>query len=157
MNINRGKQFEQAVRDSIEKLPYVTIIRLTDPQAKYKGICNPCDFICYAHNRMFMLECKCCYGNTMPFSMITNNQWNSMTAEDSKNNGVIAGILVWFIDHDITLFVSIRRLNILLNNGKKSINVNHLEELEGDYTVIGGVKKRIMFDYDMEQLFRGKI
>ena len=42
---NRGKQFEQVIKDAFLKIPDVSIDRLYDPMAGYAGVKNICDFI----------------------------------------------------------------------------------------------------------------
>ena len=44
---NYGKKFEQVVRESFERVPGVSIDRLNDNTAGFKGIAGICDFIVY--------------------------------------------------------------------------------------------------------------
>lgn len=153
MAVNRGKDFEQQIRESFERVDNTSVTRLIDPQAGYAGVRNICDFIVYHHPYQYMVECKCHYGNTLPFSCITDNQWQGLLQE-SYHKGVRAGIMVWFIDHDVTAYVPIQWLEELKLNGKKSLHIN---DVVGDLTLavpVYGKKKRILFDYDMERFFR---
>lgn len=146
---NRGKQFEESVKTAIEAVPDTTIIRLYDPQAGHAGIRNICDFVAYRYPHQYLLECKSCYGNTFPLTNITPTQWQGLL-DYVDVPGVIAGILLWFIDHDLTLFISIGVLQRVKAQGYKSVNARKLEQLEGEYTEIPGRKKRVLYEYDMK-------
>lgn len=143
--VNRGKQFEEQIREAFNKLPNTSVIRLIDPQNGYAGVRNICDFVVYQYPFQYLLECKSHYGNTLPFVCITDNQWQGLL-DISHNRGVIAGVMVWFIDHDDTLFIPIRALENLKQLGAKSFNYT----LHKDMAIkIDGTKKRILFEYDM--------
>lgn len=43
MAVNRGKQFEDVVREALEKVPGVSIDRLHDQTTGWKGSTNICD------------------------------------------------------------------------------------------------------------------
>ena len=150
MNINRGKQFEKVIQIAFERVPGVSIDRLHDQTTGYKGSQNIADFIVYKKPYELYLECKSVHGNTLPFSNITDTQWNGLL-EKSKIEGVFAGIICWFIDKDITLFIPIQVLQICKYRGWKSIRY----DVNGYHTSIKeikGKKKRIFFDYDMQEL-----
>lgn len=151
-HINRGKQFEQQIREAFEKVPQTSVIRLLDPQNGYAGVRNICDFIVYHYPQCYFIECKSCYGNTLPFSNITDNQWNGLL-QMSSIVGVTAGIIVWFIDKDETLFVPIKVLQDLKDAGEKSVNVNKVDR-SLCYRV-PGTKKKVLFDYDMTGFLGG--
>jgi hypothetical protein len=100
------------------------------------------------------MECKSCYGNTLPFSNITDNQWNGLLVK-SKIDGVIAGVMLWFIDHDETVFIPIEVLQASKDAGNKSVNVKDLyhSAYATNMIDIRGKKKRVFFDYDMSNFF----
>lgn len=148
--INRGKDFEAKIKEAFEKVPNCSIDRIHDQVSGYAGSCNIADFIIYKKPRMLYLECKCCYGNTLPFSNITNNQWKGLL-EKSEINGVIAGVVIWFIDLDKTIFISIQTLQQMKKDGLKSVNAKTFDPMEYEAIQISGEKKRIFFDYDMEK------
>lgn len=161
MGVNRGKQFEGAIKEAIEKCTDVSIDRLMDPQGGYASVGNICDFIVYRFPYEYYFECKSCYGNTLSihsndpknkYGAITNNQWEGLV-EKSPIRGVLAGICVWFIDHDVTAFVPIQELVNLKNLGHKSLNIQDLKNGKVDYVPIIGKKKRVLFEYDAEDFF----
>lgn len=145
MAVNRGKEFEQQVREAFERVPDTAVLRLIDPQAGYSGVSNICDFVMYNHSTIYFIECKCHYGNTLPFNCITQNQWSGLR-KMAKIPGVVAGYFVWFIDHDLTVFVSSDTMYSLMCEGKRSLSVN-------DARIVGvqipGTKRRILYDYDV--------
>ena len=155
MAVNRGKQFEDVVRKAFEKVPNVSIDRLHDQTNGFKGSQNICDFIVYKEPYEYYFECKSVHGNTLPFRNITDTQWDGLL-EKSKIEGVTAGIICWWIDKDVTRFIPIEVLQKMREDGKKSIHYSWDHYFWGDYTVnyvmyqLKGKKKRVFFDYDME-------
>jgi hypothetical protein len=164
--VNRGKDFEGQVQAGFERLCNVSIDRLPDPMAGYAGVKNICDFIVYKQPRQYYIECKSCYGNTMSihsnnpkkmYGNITNNQWEGLL-EKSKIPGVRAGILVWFIDHDVTYWIDIRLLQKHREAGHKSIAyyadwIDFTQETDALWTRIKSEKRRVLFDYDFTRFF----
>jgi hypothetical protein len=163
---NRGKKFEDVIRQSFEKVPGVSIDRLHDQTNGFKGSQNICDFIVYKEPYEYYIECKSVHGNTLPLSNITETQWNGLL-EKSKIEGVFAGVICWWIDKDVTAFIPIWYLDYIKRNHPevKSINVNsklkESEELEKyfdfknpHFIQIEGKKKRVFFDYDMEEFLK---
>lgn len=150
MATNRGKQFEEQIREAFEKMPNTSVTRLIDPQNGYAGVRNICDYIVYNFPIQYFIECKSCYGNTLPFSNITKNQWDGLL-EKSDIEGVVAGYMIWFIDHDRTIFVPAKIMAMCKGMGEKSYNIKHpwFSGIE-----IEGTKKRVLFDYDMTNFLK---
>lgn len=148
MTKNKGKNFEDIVRKAFERVPNVSVDRLRDAPRKLKGVDNPSDFIVYKKPHEIYAECKSHRGNTLPFSCIREEQLKGMTEKWLKE-GVIAGFIIWFIDHDLTVWVSIDMIKTMMWFGYKSLNVKDLDKIP--HLVIPGKKKRVYFDYDMEQ------
>lgn len=152
MAINRGKDFEKIIKESFEKVPNTSVVRLHDQTNGFAGSTNPCDFLIYHAPHLYALECKSVHGNTLPFSNITKFQWQSLF-DMSQVDGVFAGVMCWWIDKDVTLFIDIRRLEYLRNAGLKSIRYDN-EEWTDLIVPIKGKKKRVFFEYDMEEFFK---
>lgn len=159
MATNRGKDFEEVVKDSFLRVPDTSVVRLPDPVQGYLGIRNISDFIVYHYPYQYFIECKSVHGDRFSihsgdpkrrYGLITNNQWNGMS-EQSKLNGVKAGVIVWFIDHDITRYLPIASLQVLYDNNVKSIKYDFTSIPHID---IEGSKKRVFFDYCMYDFFR---
>lgn len=145
---NRGKQFEQLIREAFEKVPWVSVDRIPDQTMRYRGAQNVCDFIVYRYPNLFYIECKTVHGNTLPFTNIKDNQWNGLLNK-SKIPGVYAGVICWWVDKDVTRFIPITELETMKKNNYKSVAWNTVC-LAYD---IKGKKKRVLYEYDMEQFF----
>lgn len=149
---NKGKKFEDVIKESFLKVPDVSIDRLRDAPRKLKGVDNPSDFIVYKKPHEIYVECKSHKGNTLPFSCIREEQIKGMR-EKAKIDGVKAGIIVWYIDHDLTYWIPIQEITRLIAEGKKSLNVKAFN-ISLNHIYIQGKKKRIYFNYDMEDFLR---
>lgn len=156
MTVNRGKKFEDVIRNSFEKVPNVSIDRLHDQTTGFKGSQNICDFIVYKEPYEYYIECKSVHGNTLPFSNITETQWNGLINK-ATIEGVFAGVICWWIDKDKTVFIPIQELVAMRIVGMKSLRYDAIDDCDGDTTMIEikGKKKRVFFDYDMEEFFNG--
>ena len=149
---NRGKKFESIIRNAFLEVSDVSIDRINDQTTHFKGSTNICDFIVYKKPYEYYIECKSVHGNTLPFSNVTETQWNGLL-EKSQIKGVNAGIICWWIDRDETWYIPIdvfEDAKIVMN--AKSINLNH-PHMQGYWTHIHGKKKRVFFDYDMDLFF----
>ena len=150
--VNRGKKFETVIREAFAKVPNVSIDRLHDQTNGFRGSQNICDFIVYKEPYEYYIECKSVHGNTLPFSNITETQWNGLL-EKSKIEGVFAGIICWWVDKDITKFIPIQMIQRMKDEGGKSIRYDVVASNGYYVTEIKGKKKRIFFDYSMEDFF----
>ena len=152
MSVNRGKQFEDIIREQFKKLKNVVTIRLYDVTTGYINQNNICDLIVYDEGTLNLIECKAVHGNTLNFkSHIKQNQWDGLL-EESYKSGVNAGILVWFIDHDVTLWLDIQYLQDLKESGYKSFNVKDRMSVYE----LAGVKKKVFFEYDLRKFLKDK-
>lgn len=150
MGINRGKQFEEKLKEQLEQIENTLVIRLYDVTTGYKNQNNICDFIVFRNGTLNLFECKAIHGNTLNFkSHIKENQWNGLL-ENSKIPSVNAGIVVWFIDRDETYFIDIEYLEYLKTElNQKSFNPKtDLQKIPT--SIITGKKKRVFFEYDLE-------
>ena len=154
---SRGKQFEGVVKDCIEALGDVYIRRLYDTQGGFLGVANPCDFDAYKYPRFYMLECKERQGNLLSihspnpkkmYGDISNTQWEGML--EATKYGVVAGVICWWIDKDVTKFLPIQELEAYRDAGNKSIRYDY--DLPNSL-IIKGKKKRVFFDYDFSEFF----
>ena len=160
MSVNRGKSFEDKIKEAFEKLPGAHIKRLYDTMNGYEGVHNDCDFYVYKLPILACIECKSVHGNTLSihsnnpkkqYGNISNNQWNELLRED-EIPGVVAGFMVWFIDKDVTVFVPATEMARLKNSGKKSFSYKDFNKV--CCCVIPGKKKRVFWEYDMQSFYR---
>lgn len=156
MSVNRGKQFENVIRESFLKVPNVSIDRLHDQTTGFRGSQNICDFIVYKEPYEYYIECKSVHGASLPFSNITDTQYKGLL-EKSKIEGVFAGIICWWIDNDVTRFMPIQVLDYLREEGYKSIRFDAFPFRLDLFPIIEikGKKKRVFFDYNMEEFLNG--
>jgi len=158
---NRGKKFENVIRKAFEKVEGVSIDRLHDQTTGFAGSTNICDYIIYKKPFEYYVECKSVHGNTLSihgtdekhkYGNITNTQWEGLL-EKSKIKGVFAGILCWWVDKDVTLFIPIQTLYIWRTQTEvKSVRYD-IYQKDLDVLKIDGKKKRVFFDYDMGSFF----
>lgn len=151
---NRGKEFEGAIRESLEHIDGVSFDRLPDPMGKYAGVKNISDFSMFHAPDMFYLECKSLYDNTLNYkSDISKNQWDGMLTK-MKTKRCVAGVCVWYIDYDITTFVPIDVLAAHRESGAKSLNISDVIDGTVKNYIIDGKKKRVLFSYFGEKFLR---
>ena len=144
--VNRGKDFELVIRDAFQSTPNTTIERMPDPVMGYLGIRNKCDYIMYHFPFQYYLECKTVQSHRLPMNNVTFNQRTGML-EVAEKDGVIAGIICWFIPEDKTLFIPIQTFEKYRLAGEKSINIRKMQD--DTFIEIHGKKKRVFYDYDM--------
>lgn len=151
MAVNRGKQFENVIRECLERVANVSVDRIHDQTTGFRGSSNICDIIAYRYPNEFYFECKTVHGNVLPFKNISDKQWEGLV-EKSTKLGVFAGIICWWVDKDITTFIPIELLHVFRWCGKKSIRYDCDYNLFGAYRMlqIKGKKRRVFFDYDLK-------
>lgn len=158
MAVNRGKKFEEVVREAFLCVPEVSVDRLHDQTNGFKGSQNICDFIVYKKPHEYYIECKSVHGNTLSihgndpkhkYGNITNKQWEGLL-QKSKIKGVYAGILCWWVDKDVTKFIPIQ---VLQENRDAGFNSIRYDEDNKFCIDIRGKKKRVFFNYDMDGFF----
>lgn len=150
-NVNRGKDFENIVRKGFSCVSGCTIDRQHDQTSGFKGSANICDFTLYKYPFYTYLECKTTHEKSLRFENISKNQWDGLLKK-SKYKGVIAGILVWFINYDQTIFIPINTLNDLRCSGMKSVSLQYLEDNNLKFYYVKGKKKQVFFEYNFADL-----
>ena len=72
--------------------------------------------------------------------------------EKSKIKGVTAGVLCWWIDKGVTMFLPIELLSCIYERGEKSVRFDFTGYLYSGSLLyhIKGTKKRVFFEYDMQ-------
>lgn len=162
---NRGKKFEQVIKNSFLKVPGVSIDRIHDQTTGYRGSQNICDFIVYKKPYEYYIECKSIHKNVLSISSIpkkgadgklhgfygniTDTQWEGML-EKSKIEGVKAGVICWWVCQDVTAFIPIQVLYEMRRLGWQSVRY----DMDDYLYKIPGQKRRVYFDYDMRQFFK---
>ena len=169
MAVNRGKKFEDHFRQCCERVNGLSIDRVHDQTTRFKGSQNICDFIVYKQPYEYYFECKTVHGNTLSicsrpktdkhgnkyhfYGNITDTQWRGLL-EKSKIKGVFAGVICWWVDKDVTLFIPIKTLNIWrTQTAVKSVRYD-IYKKDFDIVRVLGDKKRVFFDYNIETLLK---
>lgn len=149
MSVNRGKEFEHKFfEDWTRCFKDSFILRLYDPGFGMRGISNPCDFICFVNKHLYLIETKTIHGNSFPISNLS--QYDKLLGY--KNiPGLIACVLIWYIDHDKIVAVPIETFEHLKSTGKKSLNIKTISDTPGVVNV-PVYKKRVFLDADYTSL-----
>lgn len=153
MATSRGKDFEKKFEaDWVKAFPDGFYLRLPDQQSGYFGTSrNLCDSIAFCRGTLFVHELKSIKGNTFPFSNLT--QLEKLT-NASKCKDVRVGVTIWFIEHSRVIYVDIKTVNKMIEDGKKSVNIRLLEKEEYSYIEIPSIQKRVFLDSDYTVLFQ---
>lgn len=161
MSVNRGKDFENVIKEAFERVPDTSVIRLHDQTTGFKGSTNICDYVVYHFPYQYLIECKSVHGNTFSihsydpkkkYGLITNKQWEGML-EQSKINGVKAGVILWFVEHDSTKYIPIATLQMMYNNDIKSVHYDMKNSWAYPTLELSGQKLRVFYRYDMNDFF----
>lgn len=159
---NMGKKFEEVIKQSFLKVPGVSVDRLHDQMNGYAGSSNISDFIVFRQPNQYYIECKSVHGNTLSINSndpkrkygdISNKQWEGMLKK-SKILGIYAGVICWWVDKDITLFLPIQTLQLMKTLEYKSVRYDIFDTTDYVVVPIQGKKKRVFFDYDMNKFLR---
>lgn len=145
MALNYGKAFESKFKEDFLKVQGATVDRLYDPTSGYVGIKNICDFIGYIYPNIFYIECKSTKGGTFSLNKLT--QYDKLISKVGIH-GVRVGIVIWFYEKNLVLYVPITTVIKLKNDEKKSINVKYLNTKEYNVIEIPSKLKRIFMDSD---------
>lgn len=150
MAVSRGKKFEQKLKEDFSKVCGSLIYRIPDIVNGHKTTSqNPCDFFGYVKPLMFMIEAKSINGNTFPITNFT--QYERMRAY-SGIPGLRRGVVIWFISHDVVVYVPVRTIELLKAANKKSVNIKDLDNEEFPCIRVPSVKKRVFLDSDYSVL-----
>ena len=106
---------------------------------------NPCDFLCFADGKLYLVECKEHKGASIPFSAIP--QYPRLLSHKGYEN-VYPGITIWFSEKDIIIWVPIEEAEKMVKDGEKSIGLRMLKDDKYKITVIPTEKKRVYLDAD---------
>ena len=121
-----GKKFEARFAQDWQRcFPNTLIYRLHDQMSGYKETSqNPCDFLCYPGEIFLMAECKAHAGASIPFSAIP--QYERLLKYKGLHK-VHPGVVVWFYEKDIVIWVSIEEMEKMVADGEKSIGLRMID------------------------------
>ena len=127
-NTTIGKRWESKFESTWAKqFPGTLIYRLPDQQGGYagEGGSNPCDFLCYSGDCVLMLESKAHKGASISFNDIP--QYERQLKYKGRHK-TFTGVLVWFYEKDMIIWVSIEEMEKMVNDGEKSIGLRMIDE-----------------------------
>lgn len=126
-NTDIGKKFEDRFKKDYQNcFPNTMLYRLPDQQSGYAGggSSNPCDFMCYPGSCILMVECKAHKGASIPFTAIPQYERQL----DYKGlYKTYPGVVVWFYEKDIVIWVSIEEMEKMVLDGEKSIGLRMID------------------------------
>lgn len=124
--INYGKRFEEKFKqDWQDSMEDSCIIRLYDNTSGYLSIGNVTDFICYKYPNIFFIECKTHKGASIPFDKIP--QYDKMI-KLAGIKGIRIGVILWLYEKDLVLYIPVKTLKKLKEQGEKSVGIRHLND-----------------------------
>lgn len=135
-NTDIGKQFEARwLTDWKRCFPGAFVFRLHDQMTGYKETSqNPCDFLAFEGRCVLMVECKAHKGLSIPFTAIPQY---SRLLEYKGIEKVFPGVVVWFYEQDIVIWVSIEEMEKMVLDGEKSIGLRMLKkDYKKSYNII---------------------
>lgn len=147
--MNQAKTFEHNIATQLMNLEQVWVQRLYDTRGLF-GVRQPCDYIGYKYPHLLLLECKTTSGSSLPFRNISEGQFEDMGNATKKSEGLLAFIVCWFYEKDVTKIYDILKLLELKHNGNKS--VKYTMSGEGIFE-LPGIKRHKYFDYDWDKFF----
>lgn len=145
MPTSYGKQWEQKVKEDFSQIENCSVDRIYDSVSGYKSISNISDFIVYMYPSIYYIEVKSHKGNTFPLANLT--QYDKLQSKVGIP-GVRTGMLLWFIDHDVCVYVPTSTVTKMKEDGKKSVNIKMIGTDEYNIKVIPSVKKRTFLTCD---------
>ena len=149
MQQSLGKKFENKVKEDFLKMPESDIERLYDPMSGNKGVRNISDFIGYKFPFHFYLETKSHKGKSFPLKNITQLE---KLERKVGIHGVRSGVILWLIDCDKVVYIPIKTVRQLINEGKKSFSVKMIDDPQYRVFDIPSTKRRIFMDSDYSVL-----
>ena len=121
--MNYGKIWENDFKKAMGQ----TCIRLYDTTNGYAGVKNPCDFVYYLYPYYYLFELKSTQHDRLPFSNITENQWQSMEYFD-KVYGANPCIAVQFRKSRECYIIPFNVIQRMKQAGEKSISIKQCRE-----------------------------
>lgn len=150
MATNRGKQFEEKFKENwLATMPEASIDRIYDQISGRKTISNISDFIGYTYPNIYYLECKSTIENTFNFKKLT--QYDKLVKKVGIK-GVRTGVIIWFIKHDRVIYVPIKTITAMKEDGLKSVNIREIDKTDYRFFNIPSVKLRVFLDSDYSVL-----
>ena len=150
---NLGKAFENQFKlDWKACFPGTFLYRLPDQVSGYKITSqNPCDFLAYNNNFLWLLECKETQEGTINFAKIPQLD---RLKEYIGMEGVQPYIIVWFSNFDKVIACHASEAVKMKEDGKKSISLKMLNDDTYHIIELPSEKKRVFMTTDYTYLIK---
>lgn len=103
---------------------------------------NICDFVCYKYPYQYFIESKATWKDRFDFSMISETQFAGLLKK-SQIDGCFGLIIVLFASYKRAFILDICGINdIIVNEGKKSLNIKRLASWPINYVEIPTISSR---------------
>lgn len=157
--VNKGKIFEQQFKLSVPD--YCLLHRLNDPPQSFQktarfSIQNPCDYMMFdTKHRLFLpIELKSTKSKSMPYSMVRENQIESLM-KFSEYDYVVPGFLFNYRDDDAHFercyFMHITDFSKMKNNTMKK-SYNEIDIIMNGAVKVDGSKARTRWTWAIDGL-----
>lgn len=152
MVANRGKDFERELSKQFTSTG-LCFDRIKDDMSGFKGSSNISDFNVFFEGKLFYIECKAVHGKTFNYSLLRDSQYFGLL-QKTKFPNVFAGVLIWFVDLDITVYVPIHVVKDHKELNQKSFKADNIPSVCTRWV---GTKRRVFIDYEILQNFNNII
>lgn len=149
MAVNRGKSFESRFKEDWIRTVSKCIDRIYDVVSGNKTISNISDFIGFKEPNIFYLECKSTHENTFNFHKLS--QYDKLVKKVGIP-GVRSGVVIWFEEHDRVLYVPIKTIKQMKEDGLKSVNIRTIDSSDYRFIDIPSTKLRVFLESDYSVL-----
>lgn len=148
MATSLGKKFEDKVKEDWERtFPTSFFIRLPDQQSRYFGqSSNICDYIGFVNKKLFLIECKETKETTFNFSAKLR-QYDKLLEQKDKDD-TYPGVLLWFSNFDVVVWLNICEIEKMINDGLKSFNIKMVDDCNYNIYKIPATKMRTFMKCD---------
>ena len=149
---NLGKKAEAKIRAWLDRPEDgYCFDRIPDQQTGFYGSTNICDFTLFRAPSLYYIESKATWGDSFPFSMLTDYQHDEMLKK-SKIKGVSSFVIVLFASYQRAFILDIQDIEAQLQSkGRKSINIKKIDKWTIPYIEIPTISsKKQLLDYSKE-------
>lgn len=147
-----GKKAEAKIKEWLDKPEEgYCFDRIPDQMTGFYGSKNICDFTLFKSPNMYYIESKATWEDRFDFSMLSSTQHDGLL-EKSKIPNVYGVVIVLFAHHQRAFIIDINEIKRLEDSGKKSININKIDNWDITYTEIQTIpnSRKTFLDYTGE-------
>ena len=161
-NDGLGKKAEQKIREWLNRPEDgYCFDRLPDQLSGFYGSRNICDFTLFKSPNFYYIESKATWNSRFDFSMISDFQKDNLLKKSTITN-VYGLIIALFASNQRAFIFDIRDIQKLIDDGKKSLNIDKIDKWLIKYAEIQTIPSRKqLLDYtgnieDYIEIFKEK-